>query len=549
MNLIIQENQGLIKIIVYSELNKSEIARFIDVVKLDKKCQISLLNIKSLQSEVVRILYLYRRNLTISSNEHLLQYYLMSLGMNVSFQNGSLSQNDVDSVEVILLGGSAGSIEKFIKIISSLPKSNLSIFVVMHQLANKPTLLDKILQTYTKDYVVKIAENDEQIKPSTIYIAPPDKHLITSGGYLFLSDEEKHNYARPSISVSFESFAYEYHKKLIAILVCGYGNDGSDSLDLLKKNGSMIIIEDPKDCDATMILENAIKTKIYDYIMNIEEINAYIGNLIHQNYLNDDDIKSFLEEIYDVYGYDFRNYHLEHIKRRIDFFCNKLNIKNFNFFKSSILTSKDVFNELFLNFSINVTTFFRNPAVFKKIKEDVLPKLDSYINIKIWSAGCSSGEEAYSLAIFLKELGLLDRTLIYATDMNELILERAKNGMFPKKSYEIFLQHYYQSGGDNSFSDYFNIYDDFVEIKDEIKKHVLFFNHNLATDGIINNFQIIFCRNVIIYFNQDLKNRISDLFKDSLDSYGFLVLGESEMIENQDFVMYDKTNKILKRKI
>lgn len=549
MNLIIQENQQLIKIIVYSELNKSEIARFIDIIKLDKKCQISLLNIKSLQSEIIKILYLYRKNLIISSNEHLLQYYLMSFGLHVSFQNNNLPQADIDSIEAILIGGSAGSIEKFIKIVKSLPKSNFSIFIVMHQLADKPSLLDKILQTYTKNYVVKEATNDEQIKPSTIYIAPPNKHLVTSGGYIFLSDDEKHNFARPSISISFESFANEYHKKLLAILVCGYGNDGSDSLSSLKENGSTIIIEDPKDCAATMILQSAIKTNIYDYVMNIDEINTYIANLVHQNYLDDIEIKNFLDEIYDVYGYDFRNYHLEHIKRRIDFFYNKLNIRNFNSFKTSILTSKEMFNELFLNISINVTTFFRNPITFKKIKEEILPKLDSYINIKIWCAGCSSGEEAYSLAIFLKELGLLDRVLIYATDMNELILERAKNGLFPKKSYDIFLQHYYQSGGDDSFSDYFNIFDDFVEIKDEIKKHVLFFNHNLATDGVINNFQIIFCRNVLIYFNQNLKNRISDLFKDSLDSYGFLVLGESEMIENQDFTIYDKTNKIFKRKI
>ena len=107
-------------------------------------------------------------------------------------------------------------------------------------------------------------------------------------------------------------------------MVCGYGNDGSDSLSSLKENGSTIIIEDPKDCAATMILQSAIKTNIYDYVMNIDEINTYIANLVHQNYLDDIEIKNFLDEIYDVYGYDFRNYHLEHIKRRIDFFYNKM---------------------------------------------------------------------------------------------------------------------------------------------------------------------------------------------------------------------------------
>lgn len=549
MNLIIQENQELIKIIVYAELNKSEIVRFIDVIKLDKKCQISFLNIKSLQSEIIKILYLFRTNLTISSNDHLLQYYLMSFGLNVSFQKSNLIENDIDTVEVIVIGGSAGSIEKFIKILKLLPKSNFSIFIVMHQLPDKETTLDKILQTYTNDYVVKIAQDDEIIESSTIYIAPPNKHLITSGGYIFLSDDEKHNFSRPSISVSFESFAYEYHKKLLAILVCGYGNDGSDCLHILKEHESTIIIEDPKDCEATMMLQSAIKTNQYDYIMNIDDIGNYIKNLVHQTDLEDIDIKNFLDEIYDVYGYDFRNYHFEHIKRRVNFFYNKLNIRNFYLFKTKILNSKDIFNELFLNLSINVTTFFRNPITFRKIKEEILPKLDSFINIKIWCAGCSSGEEAYSLAIFLKELGLLDRSLIYATDMNDLILQRAKNGLFPKKSYDIFLQHYYQSGGSESFSDYFNIFDEFVEIKDDIKKHLLFFKHNLATDGKINNFQIIFCRNVLIYFDWNLKNRISDLFLDSLDSYGFLVLGESEMVENKNFSIYDKTNKIFKRKV
>ena len=254
-----------------------------------------------------------------------------------------------------------------------------------------------------------------------------------------------------------------------------------------------------------------------------------------------------LENIYSKYGYDYRGYNLNHIKRRIKLFYYNLKPKNFTDFIEIILNNKNIFKDLFLNISVNITTFYRNPNVFKSLREEILPKLDSFVDIKIWCAGCSSGEEPYSIAIFLKELGLLNKSLIYATDLNDVILKNAQNALYSKESYNTFLKNYYKAGGDESFSSYFNTHDNFVELKEEIKENILFFRHNLDLDAKINDFQLIFCRNVLIYFDPKLKNKVFDLFKESLDSYGFLVLGESESLTNKSFKNIDKKNRFYKR--
>jgi len=204
------------------------------------------------------------------------------------------------------------------------------------------------------------------------------------------------------------------------------------------------------------------------------------------------------------------------------------------------------FQELFLDISINVTTFFRNPSTFTKLKS-ILSNFQTKTSIKIWSAGSSSGEEAYTIAIILQELGLLHKSLIYATDINELILQKAKNGIFSKENYNIFKQHYLQYNPNGNFDQYFNLYDDFVIIKQYLKSKILFFKHNLASDSSINEFDIILCRNVIIYFDEILKHKVFHLFKDSLKNNGYLILGESEYLPINGFITIDKNQKIYKK--
>ena len=550
MNIVAQRHEDVLKIIV-QKIKKEDIKTLINYFDSDsKKIELNFLNIQMIPKELIIELKKRVDKIDIFTNETTLKTYLMNLGFTLKYKDVYNDKPKTLNLQYIAIGGSAGSLAKFIEIIKALPKSQVSIFIIMHQKPDKKTHLNEILQKYTNDYNVVEAKSDMKVEPNTIYCAPAGKHMIVAGNFIFLTDEEKRNFSRPSISTSFESLSNEYKNTLLAVLVCGYGADGSDSLESLSKNGSTVLIENPKECEAKAMLENAIATKLYDEVLDLEQLVNYIKFNIDDDFFDKKDIKIFLKKVYEKYGYDYSGYNENHIKRRIHLFYSNLKPKNFKEFQEIVLNNKSVFKDLFLNISVNITTFYRNPKVFKLLKEEILPKLDSYLDIKIWCAGCSSGEEPYSIAIFLKELGLLDRSLIYATDLNDVILENAKNGLYSKESYERFLKHYYQAGGNQSFSKYFISHDDFVEIDESIKDKILFFKHNLALDSKLNEFQLIFCRNVLIYFDKDLKNRIFDLFKDSLDSYGFLVLGESESLNNNlNYVTIDEKNKIYKRKI
>lgn len=509
------------------------------------------MNIMVLPLNMIKRLYEIRQKVKVFTNEISLRYYLQDFNIDIVCEDCFLVTKEQNKIDYIGIGGSAGSLEKISNIVKNLPSSNISMFIVVHQKEDQKSLLHKILQNQTSHYKVVEAVSDQKVMPKTIYTAPPGKHMIVAGGYIFLTNTNKINYAKPSISVLFNSLAKEYNQELLCLLVCGYGQDGSDSLENLIKSNSTILLEDAKECEATPMLDNAVKTHNYKAILSLENINKYIHKAINNNEEFDrKDIDLFLKEIYDVYGYDYRNYQKSHIIRRIHHFYNLVQLKSFFELKTMVLEDKSIFEKLFLDISINTTTLFRDSQLFKQIKNDLFPKIDSFAEIKIWCAGCSTGEEPYSLAIFLKEAGLLDRSIIYATDINNNILQKAKNGIYSKNSYELFTKHYYQSGGEESFGNYFDICDDFVVVKDFIKDKVLFFEHNLVMDSVINQFQLIFCRNVLIYFDLVLKERVFNLFDESLDNYGFLVLGSSEMINKEllNFQQLDIKTKIYQKR-
>lgn len=550
MSIILYQSNNHLKVVVEDLDNREDVIELLSILDSNDSIEINFLNIKSIPKEVILKLNEKKKNLKLFTNEAVLKQYLMNLGFELEFQNRYKGHKKFLNLEYIAIGGSSGSLKKFIEIVKNLPESNLSVFIVMHQKPDIKSTLSDILRSYTSYYNVVEAVSDTKIEPSTIYVAPPGKHLLVAGGFIFLSDEEKVNFAKPSISKTFETMSNEYKNSFLAILVCGYGADGSDTLEFLQKNESTVIIENPDECDAKPMLENAIKTKNYDYVLDLVEISNFIKKQLEEEFISDENLKKFLSKVHKTYGYDYSGYNFKHLKRRIELFYNVLNSKSFFEFEKNVLSDITIFKDLFLNLSVNVTTFYRNPEVFKVLKEKILPKLDSFLDIKIWCAGCSSGEEPYSIAIFLKELGLLHKSIIYATDINDIILRNAKNALYSTQSYNIFLKHYYQAGGNESFSSYFKKHNNFVELKEEIKEKVLFFRHNLSIDGKVNDFQLIFCRNVIIYFDNELKDRVFKLFQDSLDSYGFLVLGESESLDKSKvFDNIDKKNKIYKRKV
>lgn len=247
---------------------------------------------------------------------------------------------------------------------------------------------------------------------------------------------------------------------------------------------------------------------------------------------NNEDIETalFIEAIKMKYGHDFSEYSRAHIKRRIKSRIVRSGLSNISELTHQVLENEKFFREVLLDFSINVTEMFRDPDFFCYLREKVIPVLESYPLIKIWHAGCSSGEEVYSMAILLKEAGLYDRCQIYATDYNGSILESAKSGIYDLDLIKEYTRNYIMSGGNSAFSDYYMAKYDHAIIEQELKKRITFAEHNLVTDGSFGEMNIIICRNVLIYFNKSLQDRADQLFCDSLVKGGFLCLGSKETL-------------------
>jgi len=272
-----------------------------------------------------------------------------------------------------------------------------------------------------------------------------------------------------------------------------------------------------------------------------------------ENIENQDiEISLFLEAVYLKYGYDFRNYSRAHIKRRILKRIEEDNLASVSQMQHKILYDKEFIKTLLCDFSINVTEMFRDPSFYKTFREKVVPILKTYPFIKIWHAGCSTGEEAYSMAILLKEEGLLDRTQIYATDINGLVLQQAKNGIYSIENISEYTHNYQQSGGAFSFADYYTAKYDSVIFNKSLKKKITFAEHNLVTDGVFGEMQVIVCRNVLIYFDRKLQNHVIKLFSHSLGNGCFLCLGSKESIKfsegAEDFQTFVESEQIYRKK-
>ena len=260
------------------------------------------------------------------------------------------------------------------------------------------------------------------------------------------------------------------------------------------------------------------------------------------------EIHCLLEAIYQKYGYDFRNYSRASIKRRLKLKLYQANLPDFSTLQHKVLYDRKLFDSLLLDLTVNVTEMFRDPSFYKAMREEVIPILKTYPHIKIWHAGCSSGEEVYSMAILLKEEGLLKRSLIYATDINEKVLSKAKEGIFPMESMQEYTQNYQKAGGIKSFADYYTARYGAVIMDKELRDKIVWSQHNLATDSVFTEVHLVVCRNVLIYFDKKLQNRVIGLFKESLIRKGVLALGSKETL-NYSSHKNDFTELVAKEKI
>lgn len=264
------------------------------------------------------------------------------------------------------------------------------------------------------------------------------------------------------------------------------------------------------------------------------------------------DLSTFLELFFQKYGYDFRHYSSAHISRRVMSRMQLSGFISFSELQQKVLSNESFAAELLQDLSITVTEMFRDQGFYRALREKVIPILRTYPFIKIWHAGCSTGEEAYSMAILLHEEGLYDRSTIYATDFNQQALNHGKEGIYSMSKIKEYTLNYQLSGGKESFSSYYNSSYDHAIMNQFLKKNIVWANHNLVTDSVFAEVHLVLCRNVLIYFDKDLQNKVQHLFYSSLVNAGVLCLGSKEGLSFTDYSdkysEIDIKNRIYKRK-
>ncbi|HEY6606530.1 MAG TPA: protein-glutamate O-methyltransferase CheR [Gaiellaceae bacterium] len=254
-----------------------------------------------------------------------------------------------------------------------------------------------------------------------------------------------------------------------------------------------------------------------------------------QDDLEDIELSLLLEGIFRQYGFDFREYAPASLRRRVWRRAHAEGLSTISALQDRLLHDPACMERLLLDLSINVTAMFRNPGFYTAFRRKVVPMLRTYPFTRIWIAGCSTGEEVYSLAILLQEEDLYDRTRLYATDINEAVLERARGGVFPLDKMREYTQNYINAGGSRAFSEYYLAKYDGAQFQRTLVDNVVFAQHNLVSDRSFNEFNVIVCRNVMIYFDRSLQERVHRLFYDSLVTFGVLGLGQRESIRQSPY--------------
>jgi chemotaxis protein methyltransferase CheR len=242
------------------------------------------------------------------------------------------------------------------------------------------------------------------------------------------------------------------------------------------------------------------------------------------------ELQLLVEGVYRHYGYDFREYAPKSLRKRILGLVHAEKLNSISGLQERVLHDPAMMDRLIVAILVHMTEMFRDPSFYLAFRRNVVPMLRQYPYIRIWHAGCSTGEEVYSLAILLQEEGLYNRCRIYATDMSDGVLQKAKNGKFPMQFMRDFTRNYVRAGGKRSFSEYYAAKDDLAVFHPDLTDNITFSRHNLVTDTSFNEFNVIFCRNVLIYFNKTLQTRVHNLIYESLATSGLLALGHSEML-------------------
>lgn len=280
--------------------------------------------------------------------------------------------------------------------------------------------------------------------------------------------------------------------------------------------------------------------------MNLENKNSILTNNEREE-ISDEELLALTNAIKMRYGIDFTNYEKKSLKRGFARIISKNNLGSLVGLWSKILKDREFFLGCIDDLLVNLTELFRNPEIWIKIKDDLLKKIESKPQIKIWHAGCSTGEEIYTMAIVLKENNLLFKTKAFASDLSSIALAKAMEGKYPQILWKKYVSSYLKYNEKGNLENYFSIDSDYARVKEEYKKHVMFQRHNLVQDPVNQKFSVIFCRNVMIYFDEQLKMKVIKLFYDSLEDNGFFIIGYYDMLPDASkeyFTLYDATTRV-----
>ena len=453
----------------------------------------------------------------------------------------------------LALCGSADSLDKILHLVTHLPLAEVAVFVLQHVDENQQNLLDQLLKARTV-YQVLMPQQLMPVRAGTLYVAPPGYHMKVAHGLVYLTRDPKVQYARPSVDLLLESLAYEYGDAALAVLLCGYGRDGVDGCAALRAAGAGVLVEEGGECGDARSMPDAVAAAGHaDHVLPLAALASVVAATVAGSQAAPEGtlLDLFLEALARQYGYDFRHYQRPSLRRRIELLMRQCGHAGFAQFQRALLSDVALFERLVAELPVGVTSFFRHPEQLRQLREDVLPYLASFPLIKLWSAGCSSGEEAYSLAILLEELGLLERSHLFATDLNPYLLEQARSGLFPAGPMALNRSQHQASGGRGGFDDYLGPRRRYLEIAPRLRQKVLFHRHSLTGDGSFNEFQLIVCRNVLIYFDVELQRQVLQRFSRSLHVDGFLVLGPQDGLNlvalEQGFVPHPGGNHVYRR--
>ena len=462
---------------------------------------------------------------------------------------------------IVGIGASAGGLEALNLFFDNVPNnSGIAYIIVQHLDPKHKSFLSEIITKHTKMNVCEIIDGLE-VKPNHVYTIPPNNKLIIKDGILLLSKITESRRKSRLINTFFNSLAEDQEKNAIGIILSGNGNDGTEGIGKIKLASGLTLVQDLKTAKFKPMPENVIKTKAYDAILKPAQMPAYILNYkpkivstslnkVEQTAPTENQLKTIFHLIHHQTGYDFSRYKINTILRRIQKRTSIHQIFNIEDYILFLKNNPTEIEELFNDFLIGVTTFFRDKEVFDTITTKVITHLiansQEKNELRIWVCGCSTGEEAYSLAILLNEVldkkKLNIKVTIFATDIDKKAIKIARAGFYPFNSTtnispERLLKH-------------FVIKENGYQLKKEIREMVVFAIHNVINDPPFSKLDMITCRNLLIYLSSELQKKIIPIFHYSLNKNGILLLGTSESIGEYEssFSVFDAKIKIYNKK-